>query len=70
MPAPTPKFHMTYKELLHLLSLLDDQELDQEVYLHEHKSGEAIGVESLHKTYEPKNYKSNIPTVTLSGTKL
>jgi hypothetical protein len=61
---------MTYKELLHLLSLMDDQELDQEIHLHEHKSGEVIGVWGLRKSYGPENYKSNIPTVTLDGTKL
>jgi hypothetical protein len=68
MPAVAPKFHMTYKELFHLLSLMDDQELSQEVHLYEHKSGEVLGVVGLHKSYGPENYKSNIPTVTLSGT--
>jgi uncharacterized protein YuzE len=62
---------MTYKELLHLLSLMDDQELDQEIYLQEQESGEVIGVVGCwrYKSYEPK-LLSNIPTVTLAGTKI
>jgi hypothetical protein len=60
---------MTYKELLHLLSLMDDQELDQEIHLQEQESGEVIGVWGLRKSYEPK-LLSNIPTVTLAGTKI
>ena len=70
MTAPTPKFNMTYKELLNLLSLMDDQELDQEIHLREQESGEVIGVWGLIKSYPPHAKEHDPPIVSLAGTRL